>query len=414
MVMVKLKMKTIYKSFLTFIGFLIITAIVIGVLYLFYDKVAGLDSDIEVAGNLSINYVDGKKFDVDNKTIIKFSVTNDSEEVNYFNVVFSQVRGNGTFKLWQNENIIKEGDLKSIDEITTDFMSVDSNETKLYTLEIINTSTEHLKGALNIRTHEAKTKTFADKILENAIPSISPLTEVGVEIAIDDEGLIKSSDDIGVSYYFRGNVTNNFVSFADMIWRIVRINGDGTVRMILDGTTETISNYYANDNVVFNFEKSTMNNFLESWLNDNLNDYLDYIVNTKYCNDINHDENYSYNAYARIMTNKIPALNCLGDSFNNNIGLMTIDEVIFAGATPGLNNQDYYLYNPNIKEAWYTMTGASGTDTSINMFMVDGNGGLKTNVAGNLYRNVRPVINLIKNIEMEGDGTKENPYHIKK
>ena len=44
-------------------------------------------------------------------------------------------------------------------------------------------------------------------------------------------------DTYGTSYYYRGNVTNNYVKFADKYWRIIRINGDGTVRVIYDGTS---------------------------------------------------------------------------------------------------------------------------------------------------------------------------------
>ena len=45
-----------------------------------------------------------------------------------------------------------------------------------------------------------------------------------------------ASDAYGTSYYYRGNVTNNYVKFAGFYWRIVRINGDDTVRIIYDGT----------------------------------------------------------------------------------------------------------------------------------------------------------------------------------
>jgi hypothetical protein len=40
-------------------------------------------------------------------------------------------------------------------------------------------------------------------------------------------------DDYGTSYYFRGNITNNFVSFAGMCWRIVRVTGDGSIKLAL-------------------------------------------------------------------------------------------------------------------------------------------------------------------------------------
>ena len=52
-----------------------------------------------------------------------------------------------------------------------------------------------------------------------------------------DVGLYKASDDYGDSYYFRGNIDNNYVEFAGYVWRIIRINGDGSIRMIYSGTS---------------------------------------------------------------------------------------------------------------------------------------------------------------------------------
>jgi len=66
-------------------------------------------------------------------------------------------------------------------------------------------------------------------------------------------GLYEYQDDLGTSYYFRGDVENNYVKFGknasnqDMYWRIIRINGDGTVRMIYDGT-QAWENGVANEN----------------------------------------------------------------------------------------------------------------------------------------------------------------------
>ena len=228
----------------------------------------------------------------------------------------------------------------------------------------------------------------------------------------NEADLIKSSDDIGVSYYFRGDVNNNYVSFGGMIWRIVRINGDGTVRIVLNDVTDVISSYYLTDSTNFKFEESNINSYLDTWLQDNLRDYTEFIANSKFCNDIVADDVYNYSAYNRIMTNKIPTLNCLGNSFGNNIGLLTIDEVVLAGASPILANTSFYLHNSEITESWYTMTGASGAETSINMFMISSDGSIKTDINGNLYRNVRPVINLIKNIKMIGSGTIDNPYRL--
>ena len=119
-----------------------------------------------------------------------------------------------------------------------------------------------------------------------------------------------------------------------------------------------------------------------------------------------------YESYTRIYTNNIPTFYCLADAFKSNIGTLSIDEVILAGASPKNENKDFYLYNSKISEMWYTMSGAKNVDNNVNLFMVDTNGKIRYDVNGNLYRNVRPVINIIKNIEVKGEGTQENPYVI--
>ena len=67
------------------------------------------------------------------------------------------------------------------------------------------------------------------------------------KVARTNEGLFKADDDYTAttgmkSYYFRGAVNNNWVKFGkegdkDIYWRIIRINGDGSIRMIYSGTT---------------------------------------------------------------------------------------------------------------------------------------------------------------------------------
>src|SRR5699024_9999363 len=57
------------------------------------------------------------------------------------------------------------------------------------------------------------------------------------KIATTNEGIYAAQDDYGTSYYFRGATENNYVYFAGYYWRIVRINSDGTLRLIYDGTS---------------------------------------------------------------------------------------------------------------------------------------------------------------------------------
>ncbi len=50
-------------------------------------------------------------------------------------------------------------------------------------------------------------------------------------------GLYAVEDDYGTSYIYRGDVLNNNVYFAGFYWKIIRMNGDGSIRMIYSGTT---------------------------------------------------------------------------------------------------------------------------------------------------------------------------------
>ncbi len=87
------------------------------------------------------------------------------------------------------------------------------------------------------------TETAMDKIIASVdttgkCPKVNEDGSVSVTGAEATNGyLCKAKDVYGDSYYYRGNVTNNYVLFADKYWRIVRINGDGTVRVIYDGTS---------------------------------------------------------------------------------------------------------------------------------------------------------------------------------
>ena len=71
----------------------------------------------------------------------------------------------------------------------------------------------------------------------------TPLTTPGSEVSTSSEAVLASTeDDYGTSYYFRGAVTNNFVEYANMCWRIVRVTGDGSIKLVLynyNGLTST-------------------------------------------------------------------------------------------------------------------------------------------------------------------------------
>ena len=83
---------------------------------------------------------------------------------------------------------------------------------------------------LVMNNHETSVESAKTNINSKGTPDF-------LKISTTDEGLYMAEDDDGASYYYRGAVKNNYVSFAGFIWRIIRQNGDGSVRMIYSGKT---------------------------------------------------------------------------------------------------------------------------------------------------------------------------------
>ena len=81
---------------------------------------------------------------------------------------------------------------------------------------------------LVMNNHESSVDIAKTDIKSKGTPDFS-------KTATTDEGLFMAEDDEGESYYYRGAAKNNYVSFAGFTWRIIRRNGDGSIRMIYSG-----------------------------------------------------------------------------------------------------------------------------------------------------------------------------------
>ena len=88
---------------------------------------------------------------------------------------------------------------------------------------------------LVMNNHEASTTAAKTAIKAKGTPDFSKIAPNDTET----DGLYMAEDDEGESYYYRGAVKNNYVSFAGFTWRIIRRNGDGSVRMIYSGKSTT-------------------------------------------------------------------------------------------------------------------------------------------------------------------------------
>ncbi|MBE6147944.1 MAG: hypothetical protein E7167_00315 [Firmicutes bacterium] len=404
-------MRMRFKSTLCLIMILLLSTFVLGAFYFVYKNYISYGADIKISGPLSINYIEGSKIKANGKKEVKFSIINDSQEDVYYYIEFKNpknIKDKIIYSLSNNDDVNITGDVNNYNTIIGSYILIRAGEIENFILTLNPNSKFSYSLELNIHTENLETNTFADVILKNNEVKDSPLTTVGAQIATTEEGLIKSVDDYGTTYYFRGASLNNNVSINGINFKIVRINGDGTVRLVLDGQTEDLKKYYESHER-FTYKESTVYTYLSSWIKESLKDYTNFLANHKYCND-NNIEAGNFFALDRIKTDNIPSFVCLGDKVLSKVGLLTADEVIYAGATLNEDNKNFYLYNENISANYYLMTSASLISSAYYPFMVTPEGKVITNDTGGNYRAVRPVITIIKTATVTGDGTVNNPY----
>ncbi len=149
---------------------------------------------------------------------------------------------------WTNNKrtLVSGATISSNGTLTTQNISITG---KYYNLTIPQTSIEGkaFTGKIYVTNHSCSTSEPAYITLLKAYGGKDNITELpdsafaNVTTA-SDKGMYKKNDDLGTSYYYRGAVDNNWVKFGkegdkDIYWRIIRINGDGSIRMIYTGTT---------------------------------------------------------------------------------------------------------------------------------------------------------------------------------
>ena len=300
------------------------------------------------------------------------------------------------------------------------------------------------------------------------------------------EAIVASTeDDYGTSYYFRGAVTNNYVQFANKCWRIVRVGGDGSVKLILhndntagaanpcnsannsisaafahyDGDTYTSAfNTNKDDNTYVGFmygtpgsstyaathantNKSTILTNLETWYNNNLKTYESVIDNSVWCNDKTNVTDTTYNPWNMSNVNGLgygknvtyygatqrlistsgstggtgPSLKCNGElsKITSKIGLITADELAFAGYGGGLGNTTTYLQENATDDWWWSLSPYGfffGSHAGV--WVVHGSSGYFERSYVLDARGVRPSISLKPSTNVTGNGTSDTPYKI--
>lgn len=276
------------------------------------------------------------------------------------------------------------------------------------------------------------------------------------------------------TYFFRGDVTNNNVMFAGLYWKIVRVNEDGTVRLIFQGDSATdpspftTTMEYDETHAMFpqhvgfmrgsnvealsynaahgNSISSSISLYLRNWGQANIVDKgYDSIVSNEagFCNDrsifasssngysANTTHTFSASERARpqfACPNPTNDLFTASSSSKGNkvitqmpVGLITSDEVRMAGITPtsGTSMTNHFLY---ASLPYWTMTPYSYTPSTTSGIAY-GNAYVYYVLPGSLIGGsvavngssfgVRPVVNISADInKIEGIGTASVPYII--
>ena len=223
--------------------------------------------------------------------------------------------------------------------------------------------------------------------------------------------LASTEDDYGTTYYFRGAVKNNYVEFANKCWRIVRITGDGSVKLVLhndnisnvsspcassnNSTSAAFAHYNGaiyksafnsnngdNAKVGFmygtagatdyasahaNINKSTILTNLETWYENNLISYEDKLADTIWCNDksivsgeLGYGNNSTYYATNnRLYSTNQPTLICPNDNNGGKLSKFTVDDV-----TNGNGDLTYKIGLLTADEIAFSGLSTSGSNSS--------------------------------------------------
>ena len=313
----------------------------------------------------------------------------------------------------------------------------------------------------------------------------TPITTPGAAISTASEALLASAeDDYGTSYYFRGAVKNNYVEFANKCWRIVRVSGDGSVKLILhndnttgvanpcdaannnasaafarysDTTYESAFNENYDDNAYVGFKygtpgsskyeathantnNSTILTNLETWYTNNLKTYESVIDDTVWCNDKTNVTDTSYNpssyggnatglGYGTNVTyygatqrlvgtsgsagGTGPSLKCNELSkITSKVGLITADELAYAGYAYAQNNTTTYLQENATDTYWWSLSPDSFSGSDASVCYVIGSGGRFGVISVDDAGGVRPSISLKSTTNVTGEGTSDKPYKV--
>ena len=323
-----------------------------------------------------------------------------------------------------------------------------------------------------------KTSKTVSTVLGNI--EVNSYTPDFTKSACDDEsceshekGIYETTDyDGNPTYYYRGSVENNYVKFAGYYWRIIRINSNGSIRIIYDGTSAHANGESSTDRQygTSQFNSAYNNNMyvgymytsgevhgtnissiiktnVDKFYTDKLAGYVSKLDNNVgFCGDrsslnlqsgVGTESVITYNSGYLRVEESTPTLICENSSdyytsssassgnqkLDYSVGLITADEAMLAGHAGGIfdgnhnnskSNNKSYLATGN---PFWTMTPAGGYNPfgiaawEPYVFNIWNNGNFDERCVFD-NRGFRPVINIRSDVTITGSGTMNDPYVV--
>ncbi len=255
--------------------------------------------------------------------------------------------------------------------------------------------------------------------------------------ATNGEGVYVITKTAGNSYpiyFYRGNVKDNYIVFAEHCWQIVRTLNNGGIKLIYvnsgttckydknsvinPGTTNK-ENYSTTAVNGHTYSSSNVKKVVDNWYTNNIANKADavHVNNTIWCNET---------VTTTQAATRTPEVNTCSRTVTAKAALPTYDEVVLAGGvynTSGVH-RNYYLYieqNHDVPSSQLdnitavTMTVAkasSSTSTASQVYYIGSNGQLDAYNVKYGY-NIRPMIAIAPGaMYASGDGTQANPYRV--
>ena len=201
--------------------------------------------------------------------------------------------------------------------------------------------------------------------------------------SININELNRVNDNSGVSYYYNALAVNNYISINDMMFRIIRINGDGSLRVILNDSIRT------SDFGETSYVNSKPLAIAREWYNSRINGLV-FAVEEDF--DIN-----NYDSRGESFDTDLMDFNTL---YFDSVGFISANELNIINKDSKIS-PDSYLYGN-----YFTSNG-----TELGSVWVVRDGGLISTATKNTSLGIRPVIN-VKYSSLKGDGTLYNPFII--